>query len=141
MGQVFPKSNWGQSTWRGKEAGKRAIKGGEEQLRKGFKELERKSICKNERERERERERKREETKPERLFSYFFNHKIEKSPSEIATTQQLQQLQHQRHNNNRPTSNPLNPFYVRIISITAYIHRFPQKAHTHIHNSHIDSRT
>ena len=58
MGQVFPKSNWGQSTWRGKEPGKRAIKGGEEQLRKGFKELERESICKNERERERERERK-----------------------------------------------------------------------------------
>ena len=81
MGQVFPKSNWGQSTWRGREVGKRAIIGGEEQLRKGFRELERESICKNERERE------REETKLERLFSYFFKHKIEKSPPEIATTQ------------------------------------------------------
>ena len=57
MEQVFPKSNRGQSTWRGREAGKRAIKGGEEQPRKGFRELERESICKNERERERERER------------------------------------------------------------------------------------
>ena len=52
MGQVFPKSNWGQSTWRGGEARKRAIKGGEEQQRKGFGELER--------ERERERQRDRE---------------------------------------------------------------------------------
>ena len=51
MEQVFPKSNRGQSTWRGREAGKRAIKGGEEQPRKGFRELERESICKNERER------------------------------------------------------------------------------------------
>ena len=53
MGQVFPKSSWGQSTWRGREARKRAIKEGEEQQRKGFRELERESLCKNERERER----------------------------------------------------------------------------------------
>jgi len=47
MGQVSPKSSWGQSSWRGREGGKRAIKGGEGQQRREFRKLERKSLSKN----------------------------------------------------------------------------------------------
>ena len=47
MGQVSPKSNWGQASWIQRKEEKMAIKGGGGQQVEGFRKLEKKSLGKN----------------------------------------------------------------------------------------------